>query len=114
MGEQKPHIKKGDRQADKPGPRKPRPRLRAPGSYVLPVFAQHDRSNHAERQALIKVIARVQEASEAQNDAEFEAEAAEVTGTVRLYASHTPCISCMALLLPVPAPLSQGEIVRRL
>lgn len=86
--EQKPH---------KPQERKkPRPKLRAPGSYVLPVFAQHDRSNHAERQALIKVIARVQEASGAQNDAEFEREAAEVTGTVRLYASHTPCISCMA------------------
>eukprot|EP00929_Paragymnodinium_shiwhaense_P068998 TRINITY_DN34810_c0_g1_i2.p1 TRINITY_DN34810_c0_g1~~TRINITY_DN34810_c0_g1_i2.p1 ORF type:complete len:525 (+),score=126.66 TRINITY_DN34810_c0_g1_i2:342-1916(+) len=76
--------------------RKPRPKLRAPGSYVLPVFAQHDRSNHAERQALIKVIARVQEACGAQTDSEFEAEAAEVTGTVRLYASHTPCISCMA------------------
>mmetsp|Transcript_96076 Transcript_96076/g.170504 ORF Transcript_96076/g.170504 Transcript_96076/m.170504 type:complete len:584 (+) Transcript_96076:23-1774(+) len=73
-----------------------RPKLRAPGSYVLPVFAQHDRSNHAERQALIKVIARVQEASGAKTDKEFEAECAEVTGTVRLYASHTPCISCMA------------------
>lgn len=77
-------------------PYKPRPKLRSPGSYVLPVFAQHDRSNHAERQALIKVIARVQEACGAQNDDEFEAECAEVTGTVRLYASHTPCISCMA------------------
>jgi len=75
---------------------KPKSKLRAPGSYVLPVFAQHDRSNHAERQALIKVIARVQEASGAQTDEEFEAECAEVTGTVRLYASHTPCISCMA------------------
>jgi len=63
---------------------------------VLPVFAQHDRSNHAERQALIKVISRVQEASGAKTDAEFEAECAQVTGTVRLYASHTPCISCMA------------------
>merc|ERR1712217_861600 len=73
-----------------------KPRLRAPGSYVLPVFAQHDRSNHAERQALIKVITRVQEACGAQTDEEFEAECAEVTGTVRLYASHTPCISCMA------------------
>ena len=73
-----------------------RPKLRSPGSYVLPVFAQHDRSNHAERQALIKVISRVQEASGAKTDAEFEAECAEVTGTVRLYASHTPCISCMA------------------
>lgn len=82
------------RQRPKRDPRKPK--LRAPGSYVLPVFAQHDRSNHAERQALIKVIARVQEASGAQTDAEFEAECAEVTGTVRLYASHTPCISCMA------------------
>jgi len=79
-----------------PQDRKPRPKLRSPGSYVLPVFAQHDRSNHAERQALIKVIARVQEASGAQNDSEFERECAEVTGTVRLYASHTPCISCMA------------------
>lgn len=77
-------------------PGKPRPKLRSPGSYVLPVFAQHDRSNHAERQALIKVIARVQEACGAQNDAEFEKECADVTGTVRLYASHTPCISCMA------------------
>jgi len=62
----------------------------------LPVFAQHDRSNHAERQALMKVIARVQEACGAQTDEEFEREAAETTGTVRLYASHTPCISCMA------------------
>merc|ERR1719253_326005 len=77
-------------------PTKPKSKLRAPGSYVLPVFAQHDRSNHAERQALIKVISRVQEACGAQNDEEFEAECAEVTGTVRLYASHTPCISCMA------------------
>lgn len=73
-----------------------KPKLRSPGSYVLPVFAQHDRSNHAERQALIKVIARVQEACGAKTDEEFEAECAEVTGTVRLYASHTPCISCMA------------------
>lgn len=63
---------------------------------MLPVFAQHDRSNHAERQALIKIIARVQDACGAKNDEEFEAECAEVTGTVRLYASHTPCISCMA------------------
>lgn len=63
---------------------------------MLPVFAQHDRSNHAERQALIKIIARVQEACGAQTDEEFEKEAAETTGTVRLYASHTPCISCMA------------------
>jgi len=76
------------------GPAKPK--LRSPGSYVLPVFAQHDRSNHAERQALIKVIARVQDACGAKTDEEFEAECAEVTGTVRLYASHTPCISCMA------------------
>lgn len=73
-----------------------RRKLRDPGSYVLPVFAQHDRSNHAERQALIKIIARVQKASGAQSDEAFEAECAEVTGTVRLYASHTPCISCMA------------------
>merc|ERR1719356_572722 len=84
----------GEKQVQRP-PGK-RVKLRAPGSYVLPVFAQHDRSNHAERQALIKVISRVQEASGAQNDAEFERECAEVTGTVRLYASHTPCISCMA------------------
>lgn len=73
-----------------------RRKLRDPGSYVLPVFAQHDRSNHAERQALMKIIARVQKASGAQSDEAFEAECAEVTGTVRLYASHTPCISCMA------------------
>lgn len=77
-------------------PWKPRSTLRSAGSYVLPVFAQHDRSNHAERQALIKVITRVQEACGAKTDEEFEVEAAEVTGTVRLYASHTPCISCMA------------------
>jgi len=90
--EERPQLPK------KAQPREPRrnPKLRSPGSYVLPVFAQHDRSNHAERQALIKVIARVQEACDAQTDEEFEAECAEVTGTVRLYASHTPCISCMA------------------
>eukprot|EP00933_Yihiella_yeosuensis_P022687 TRINITY_DN17829_c1_g1_i1.p1 TRINITY_DN17829_c1_g1~~TRINITY_DN17829_c1_g1_i1.p1 ORF type:complete len:611 (+),score=148.89 TRINITY_DN17829_c1_g1_i1:32-1834(+) len=86
----------GERRDDRRAAKPRGPRLRAPGSYVLPVFAQHDRSNHAERQALIKVIARVQEASGAKTDAEFEAECAEVTGTVRLYASHTPCISCMA------------------
>lgn len=38
----------------------------------------------------------MQEACGAKTDEEFEAECAEVTGTVRLYASHTPCISCMA------------------
>lgn len=71
-------------------------RLRPPGQYLLPVFAQHDRSNHAERQALLKLIARVQEACGATSDEEFEKECQEVTGWVRLYASHTPCISCMA------------------
>lgn len=94
--EEKPQFAKRGKEGQQPREPKRNPKLRQPGSYVLPVFAQHDRSNHAERQALIKVIARVQEASGAQNDAEFEAECAEVTGTVRLYASHTPCISCMA------------------
>lgn len=86
----------GEKEEPQKFQKKTRRKLRSAASYVLPVFAQHDRSNHAERQALIKIISRVQAACGATTDEEFERECSEVTGTVRLYASHTPCISCMA------------------
>lgn len=57
--------------------------------WILPVFVDHDRSNHAERQALLVLLEDVPISKD-------EGVAHEVTGQVRVYASHTPCISCLS------------------
>ena len=48
--------------------------------HLLPVLREHDRSQHAERKALLQVM-----------------EQSRGPGALRLYASHTLCISCLAV-----------------
>ena len=50
------------------------------------VFVEHDRSMHAERHALLEVANLVERMG-----------SRDVHGNVRLYAVHTPCISCLAV-----------------
>lgn len=59
------------------------------GEVLLPpIYAYHDRAQHAERRALLQV---------AQLLTENGAPGMSPVGTVRLYAVHTPCISCLAV-----------------
>ncbi|CAK9114146.1 Uncharacterized protein SCF082_LOCUS52881 [Durusdinium trenchii] len=59
--------------------------------WLLPVFVEHDRSSHAERMALLAVGQLVKSAGGKLHPD------SPVKGTVSVYASHTPCISCMAV-----------------
>lgn len=52
---------------------------------LQPIFSRHDRSQHSERRALLKVLQRLEEGG-AQRDA---------SGSVRLFSCHTPCMSCL-------------------
>ena len=54
------------------------------------IFVEHDRGSHAERWALLSVIADL--LAEGLRPIDFQS----ITGTVQLYAVHTPCISCLA------------------
>lgn len=57
--------------------------------WILPVFVDHDRSSHAERQALLVLL-------EALPIGKDEGVLEKVHGKARVYASHTPCISCLS------------------
>lgn len=59
--------------------------------WLLPVFVEHDRSSHAERMALLAVGKLVKSAG-----AKLHPDSS-VSGMVGVYATHTPCISCMAV-----------------
>eukprot|EP00929_Paragymnodinium_shiwhaense_P108499 TRINITY_DN74815_c0_g1_i1.p1 TRINITY_DN74815_c0_g1~~TRINITY_DN74815_c0_g1_i1.p1 ORF type:complete len:471 (-),score=108.28 TRINITY_DN74815_c0_g1_i1:120-1532(-) len=59
--------------------------------WILPVFVDHDRSNHAERQAMLVLL----EALPLDPD---EGVVHDVTGSMRVYATHTPCISCLSCM----------------
>lgn len=59
--------------------------------WILPVFVDHDRSAHAERQAMLVFL------EDAPIDEKTEGvKATGVEGQLRIYASHTPCISCLS------------------
>eukprot|EP00439_Symbiodinium_sp_Y106_P024252 s4895_g2.t4 len=58
--------------------------------WILPVFVDHDRSSHAERQALLVLL------QAAPIDPVSEGVKKGVTGQMRVFASHTPCISCLS------------------
>lgn len=60
-----------------------------PCIWILPVFVDHDRSSHAERQALLLLLEDVPIGKD-------EGVQPEVKGSMRVYASHTPCISCLS------------------
>lgn len=59
--------------------------------WLLPVFVEHDRSSHAERMALLSMGEVIKA-----NGGQLHPEAA-VRGVATVYASHTPCISCLAV-----------------
>lgn len=56
---------------------------------LRPLFLQVPRGSHAERQALLAVLRVVGRGLE---------DEAQVAGDVRLFASHNPCISCLAII----------------
>jgi hypothetical protein len=58
--------------------------------WILPVFVDHDRSAHAERQAMLVFL------EDAPIDDRTEGVKPGVKGQIRIYASHTPCISCLS------------------
>jgi len=60
-------------------------------ALLPPLFVGHSRGGHAERRALLQIAERI-----LQNAAAAGPDAGEPSGTVRLYASHTPCVSCLA------------------
>jgi len=64
-----------------------------PCIWILPVFVDHDRSSHAERQALLLLLEDVP------LDKVTEGVMPEVKGEARVYASHTPCISCLSSMM---------------
>ena len=55
-------------------------------AMVVPVRLGNDRAGHSERQACLHVLAEVQRAR------------APLRGSVRLFAAHTPCCSCLACI----------------
>lgn len=59
--------------------------------WLLPVFVEHDRSSHAERMALISVGEIIKQAG-----GKLHPDSA-IRGSTAVYASHTPCISCLAV-----------------
>mmetsp|Transcript_35205 Transcript_35205/g.76050 ORF Transcript_35205/g.76050 Transcript_35205/m.76050 type:complete len:351 (+) Transcript_35205:49-1101(+) len=59
--------------------------------WLLPVFVEHDRSSHAERMALL-AIGNLVKSSGGKLHPD-----SPVKGMVSVYATHTPCISCMAV-----------------
>merc|ERR1712062_168911 len=59
-------------------------------SSLWSVFVEHDRSSHAERQALLFLNKKLEYLS-VSHDACF------IEGDVWLYGPHTPCISCLAV-----------------
>lgn len=62
-----------------------------PPGLGVPAGARGGAERHAERRALLRVAERLLNAA-----AEFS-EPIEFTGTVRIYASHTPCLACLAV-----------------
>lgn len=62
-------------------------------ALLQPTFRQIARDDHAERAAMLSVTASLFNACQADVRA-----LAQVTGTVRLYVSHFPCLSCVAVL----------------
>ncbi|CAJ1407753.1 unnamed protein product [Effrenium voratum] len=57
-----------------------------PSQWLRPVEVEHDRSSHAERQSLLALMRLEQRKSDF----------AHFSGVVRLYVTHTLCISCLA------------------
>lgn len=59
--------------------------------WLLPVFVEHDRSSHAERMALLALGELIKGAG-----GQLHPDS-KVRGASVVYASHTPCISCLSV-----------------
>jgi len=59
--------------------------------WLLPVFVEHDRSSHAERMALLALGEVIKGAGGKLHPD------SKINGAACVYASHTPCISCLAV-----------------
>ena len=62
---------------------------------LRPIFVRVDRSEHAERAALLTFVAAVLQASV--DSGQEMRRPTEHVGVIRLFSEHTPCISCMAV-----------------
>ena len=60
---------------------------------LLPVFAEHDRSQHAERHALLLLTCRL--ASCSMGSMRGFVLSRDLSGFARVYAGHAPCVSCL-------------------
>jgi len=60
--------------------------------WILPIFVDHDRTAHAERQALLCILEGLP------IDNQDEGVRHDISGKVRVYATHTPCISCCSAM----------------
>eukprot|EP00930_Biecheleria_cincta_P084707 TRINITY_DN74156_c0_g1_i1.p1 TRINITY_DN74156_c0_g1~~TRINITY_DN74156_c0_g1_i1.p1 ORF type:complete len:187 (-),score=18.52 TRINITY_DN74156_c0_g1_i1:141-641(-) len=58
-------------------------------ALLQPIFASHSRARHAERRGLLMVLQQLLAGGAAPGH--------RPTGNARLFASHTPCISCLAV-----------------
>jgi len=63
---------------------------------LLPPFAHHNRAAHAERHALLRLLAELLGAKRTGASAS-DADMMVMSGDVWLFATHTPCISCLAV-----------------
>merc|ERR1712060_298919 len=57
-------------------------------AVLFPVYLTHSRAQHSERRALLQITERLLADGPPKQ---------HPTGTVRLYAVHTPCVSCLAV-----------------
>merc|ERR1712178_153380 len=69
---------------------------------LQPIFLQVPRNGHEERRALIDLLHAVAHAFKYHNSETWS----EVRGKVQLYASHFPCISCLACIAQFSRRLS--------
>jgi len=74
-----------------------------PCIWILPVFVDHDRSAHAERQVLLSMLENVPKNKD-------EGVMPTIKGQVRVYASHTPCISCLSSMMQFSRAFENGNI----
>mmetsp|Transcript_43371 Transcript_43371/g.97897 ORF Transcript_43371/g.97897 Transcript_43371/m.97897 type:complete len:243 (-) Transcript_43371:41-769(-) len=61
---------------------------------LQPIYLQVPRNGHAERRALIELLRAVSRAFGSGNAERWE----DTAGSVRLYASHYPCMSCLVVI----------------
>lgn len=74
-----------------------------PVIYILPVFVDHDRTAHAERQALLCLL------EACPMDPKTEGQDTWV-GQIRVFATHTPCISCLSSMCQFTRAFPGGGI----